>query len=189
MHSQHRRTLTHTLTPTNHEVIAFAEHYAHTGIDSSFDWSAFKDAVNSYQGDDLTVDTSTSNTVTCSGMPVGQACDRLIGFLIQNISVSTNPVELRTPIASTFANLDSAKKSGWVNFMKSGRQSAWDCRFVIAMPNPDSTNRFYSLVATIRLVSNIADESSWRELSMRYDFTAKVDAMLLVVRKDFKRPS
>lgn len=164
--------------------------YVHTESDKKwFDWKGFKKAVDNYQGDDLTFDKFKSTTIARSEATVSIMVEKIVSFLLNALAVVIDPTELRATIEATFTNLKEAKSNGWADFSKSSssQNSSWEYRILFAVPNPDLAEFFYSLVTTIKLEADIQEESSWWGLvsSSSKNFSATIDAMELVVQKDF----
>ena len=181
------------LVPTSLQVMKFSGNFVKVSNDKkAFDWGGFKNAVNSYKGDDLTFDKFKENTIARSDATVKVMVDKIVKFLLEALSVVIDAGELAATIEATFTNLKSAKSNGWADFSKSSTSSnsSWEYRIMFAVPNAELENYFYSLVTTIKLEADITEESSWWGLvsSSSKNFSATIDAMELVVQKGFRNP-
>jgi hypothetical protein len=107
-------------------------------------------------------------------------------------ALRSSPSLTKSRIETTFTRLETAHREGFASFSKetTGHNSSWEYRIVFAFPNPGDDQDFYSLVTTIYLTADIADESAWWGIqsSTSHNFGAKVTAMQLVVTKGFKDP-
>ncbi|KAI0827135.1 delta-endotoxin CytB [Trametes gibbosa] len=181
------------LVKTSMQVMRFSERYVKVTDDKkAFDWSGFTKAIQDYEKDDLVFDKFKENTIARSDATVKVMVDKIVKFLLEALAVVIDAGELAATIEATFTNLKSAKSNGWADFNKSSTSSnsSWEYRIMFAVPNPDLADFFYSLVTTIKLEANIQEESSWWGLvsSSSKNFSAMIDAMELVVVKDFKCP-
>ncbi|KZV60099.1 delta-endotoxin CytB [Peniophora sp. CONT] len=182
-----------SLVPTSLQVMKYTGNFVViTSDNKSFDWAAFKNSINSYTGDDLTFDKYKHTTIARSEATVKVMVDKIVKFLLDALSVVIDTVELAATIEATFTNLKTAKSNGWADWSKSSTSSnsSWEYRILFAVPNPDLTEFFYSLVTTIKLEADIEEESSWWGLvsSSSKNFSATIDAMELVVMKGFRDP-
>ncbi|KAJ7453276.1 delta-endotoxin CytB [Mycena galericulata] len=185
--------LPEALVPTSLQVMKFSGNFVQVSNDmKSFDWKGFKNAVNSYTGDDLTFDKFKENTIARSDATVTVMVDKIVTFLLEGLAVVIDAGELKATIEATFTNLKTAKSNGWADFNKASESSnsSWEYRILFSVPNPDLTDFFYSLVTTIKLEADIKEESSWWGLvgSSSKSFSATIDAMELVVMKGFRNP-
>ncbi|KAL1738635.1 delta-endotoxin CytB [Schizophyllum fasciatum] len=181
------------LVPTSMQVMKFSGNFVKVTNDvKTFDWAGFKNAVNGYKGDDLTFDKFKENTIARSDATVRIMVDKIVKFLLEALSVVIDADELTATIEATFLNLKSAKSNGWADFSKSreSNNSSWEYRILFAVPNPDLEDYFYSLITTIKLEADIAEESSWWGLvsSSHSNFSATIDSMELVVKEGFRNP-
>jgi hypothetical protein len=171
----------------------FSGDYVRTANNTkSFDWTAFKAAVDKYPGDDLSFDKFKSTTIARSEATVDVMVQKIVDFLLQALSVVIDTKELAATITATFTNLKNASSHDSVAFhtTTTSSNSAWEYRILFALPNPDLTDFFYSLVTTIKLEANIQTEKEWWGLmsNTTKNFSATIDAMELVVMKGFKNP-
>ncbi|KAJ8075933.1 hypothetical protein PM082_021565 [Marasmius tenuissimus] len=177
------------------QVTSFAAHFLDLNEPKSFQWPEFLRGINEYRGGDLTLDKFQSNSIHQQEATVSTMVDRIVGFLRTVLSVALRQEDidaLHKSIELTFTDLKTAKEKGWADFSGSStsHNSSWQYRVQFAFPNPHLEDFFYSLVTTINLEANIREEHSWWGLtsSTRRNFSAKIDAMQLIVIKGFRDP-
>ena len=184
------------MVPTSIQVTKFSGTYVKLSSDNevaSFDWAAFKGAIDAYKGDDLSFDKFKVTTIARSEATVSIMVDKIAQFLLDALSVIIDKTELAATIEETFTNLKSASSNGWADFSKSStsENSSWEYRVLFSVPNPDLPDWFYTLVTTIKLEADIQNESSWWGLvsSSSQNFSADISAMELIVQKGFRNPN
>ncbi|KAL0060785.1 hypothetical protein AAF712_012428 [Marasmius tenuissimus] len=161
------------------QVTSFAAHFLDLNEPKSFQWPEFLRGINEYRGGDLTLDKFQSNSIHQQEATVSTMVERMVGFLRTVLSVALRQEDidaLHKSIELTFTDLKTAKEKGWADFSGSSTSS----QLVLAV----------SLVTTINLEANIREEHSWWGLtsSTRRNFSAKIDAMQLIVIKGFRDP-
>ncbi|THU86160.1 delta-endotoxin CytB [Dendrothele bispora CBS 962.96] len=187
------------LQPTGNQVTKFSSHYVRLEDPNQkyFDQNEFLEAVcnNNPAGDDLTFNQSQNVAIDQPEMTISIVADKIVEFLRQSLDAVLGDNEVavwKKNIEDTFIDLKTAKDNGWAEFSNSdGGYSSWEYRVLFAAPNYDTPDSFYSCITIIRLTADIQEESSWSSLQSgtKKEFSASVDAMELVIGKDFKDSS
>ena len=117
--------------------------------------------------------------------------EKIVKLLGEGLNVTldaTDIAAMKTNIETTFTNLSHSEESGFASYSKTDTNTSWQYRIVFAFPNPDLPTYFYSLVTTIELAADIQEKSGWFGItgSSKKNFSAKIDAMQLVVNKEFR---
>ena len=157
-----------------------------------FDWVSFKKAVDNIHSDNLTFDDYKNVTINQSESTVDLMVSKIVQFLSEAFGAIIDPKEFATTVLTTFTNLKVKSDAGFANFSKSsdGSNTSFTYRIVFAIANKMVPTDFYSLVTTIKLTADIHEKSGWFGLthSSSKNFSAEIDAMELVVAKDFQAP-
>jgi hypothetical protein len=103
---------------------------------------------------------------------------------------------LTASIKFTFTNLKTEASKGFLQFQtrKDSKNTSWEYRVLFAVdPHPENSgaNRFYSLVTTIEIGADIAEETGWWGLTSdtKKNFYANISGMELIVNDSFKAPA
>ncbi|KAF9466913.1 Volvatoxin A2 in monoclinic crystal [Collybia nuda] len=181
------------LVLTSLQVMKFSGGYLTVGDEPNFDWPGFKNAVDHYPKDDLTLDKYNQSTINQQTQDVDSMVNKVATFLHDAFSAAVELDQLRAIILNTFTNLRESSDSGFLQFSSSSEKhnSSWEYRVLFSVPfGQNAPSYFYSLVTTIKITADIVEESSWWGLSSstKQNFGAQIDGMELVVKKGFKAP-
>ena len=182
------------LKPTSEELMTFAGHHV-KGETRTFDWSSFKDSVDNRNSTDLTFDKFDNQNIHQSDSSVEAISNKVADYLYDalQVRVTANREELATKISSMFMDPEQKSKEGCLTFSESkdGMSRKWEYRFAFADSKGDAADYFATTLSTINLSEKIeTKEPGWfppgRPKGTSKDFSASINAMQLVVQKDFK---
>ncbi|KAF8648164.1 hypothetical protein AX16_006375 [Volvariella volvacea WC 439] len=199
------------LVPTSNEVLKFAEKcLKHEEEMTYFNWTEFKKAVDSYPGDDLTFDKYNRTTINQQLQELDALTDKIAKFFFDTLTSPIDPSKLAAIFLNTLTNLEESSK-GYLQFLHAvthlkeessnghsqplvssgGRSTGWEYRVLISVPSKDFPDVFYSSVATIKIFSDVEEESEWWGFlpSTKKNFAVDIDVMEFVVKKGFKAPN
>lgn len=182
------------LIPTSIQVMKFSGKHLHLEQDKVFfDWPSFKNSIDRYPGDDLSLDKYDHANINQQTQEVGAMVDKVAKFLHDAFSASVDLTQLAAVMLNTFTNLEEQSESGFLQFSYNSvkKNSSWEYRILFSVPFPNSPSYFHSLVTTIKVTADIEEESSWWGLSSstKKNFGVQIDGLDLVVKKGFKMPT
>ncbi|KAF9258012.1 delta-endotoxin CytB [Marasmius fiardii PR-910] len=144
-----------------------------------FEWVEFKEAVNSYRGDDLKYDGFSNGRFNQDGGTIKAMVAKIADFIRVALAFHLPGEDFYDLVESIeeFTNSKVAQENNWADFKNTGTHPHLVYRGAsFEFSNPDWPDYFYSLVMTVRLSEPVGDIS------------AEVDAMRLLVKKGFKAP-
>ncbi|EUC60562.1 hypothetical protein RSOL_352310 [Rhizoctonia solani AG-3 Rhs1AP] len=153
----------------------------------SFNWQAFKDAIDMRPDVDMVIEQYDYNKIIQQENTVDVMVDKIADLLMKVASVIIDKVALAEIILNAFTSLEQKEDSGFAWYEKEGNNTAFTYRLLFAVVNEHVPDDFYTLVTTIKLVADIKDKQSWFGLvkTTRKNFSAECTTMRLACSKNF----
>ncbi|EUC60561.1 delta-endotoxin CytB, putative [Rhizoctonia solani AG-3 Rhs1AP] len=182
------------------QVIRFATDYVthdETKGANSFDWTAFKDAIDNLETVDLVMEGYSSSPLTPA--PVIQLPTVFADALVNKLKMPISEEDVTQTVKQVLERLDYAKQDGVADFHvipgdstkkpPTKTESVWEYRLLLMVQNAKVPNDFYAQLAVLEVRAQTEHESDWAPIRDDLKATsAKITLMKLVATRGFRRP-
>jgi hypothetical protein len=161
---------------------------------SYFDWASYKSSIDKHGGCELFFDFYKHTVISENEDTVSLMAERVVRFLCDALKVTMDSQLLLSTIEEALKNLRGATPQGNASVSpmsstKTHLAPTWEYHIGFTLPVEVDPEYLYSMVSTIKIEADITnDKSWWGTVRTRKDYTATIDAMRIVVHKDFKLP-
>lgn len=184
-------TLPAEFIPASLQLMKFSEKFVKLDGDKQLlDWRGFKEAVDDYKGNDLSVDIYDTSNINQHTQAAHEMVDKIARLIHEKFSASVDLPTLTENVLRTFTNLKVySENNTFTSFSES--HSSGEYRIILfGVPDESTHSQFQTLVVTVTITVDIKEESSWFGISetTTKNFGAQIDVARLNVAKSFKSP-